>query len=156
MPQRHRGHRGENPFRECWRSLFGLLCVLCASVAFGQVTTATFYGIVTDPTGARIPGATATLTHEGTAAVSTKTTDAGGEFAFDFLRVGRYTQRIEAQGFKSYSASGIELAAAQNVRRTFVLDLGAVTETVSVESAAPLVNAVSAEQRESVTSFQVE
>lgn len=120
-----------------------------------QVTTATFYGIVTDPSGARIPGATVLLTHEGTAAVSTKTTDAGGEFAFDFLRVGRYALRIEAQGFKSYSASGIELAAAQNVRRTFVLDLGAVTETVSVESAAPLVNAVSAEQRDSMTSFEV-
>lgn len=137
-------------------TLVVLLTFLAASLASAQVTTATVYGIVTDPTGARIPGARVTLTHEASGAVATKTTDAGGEFAFDYLHVGAYRLRIEAQGFKTYSATGLELAAAQNVRRSFVLDLGAVSETVSVEGAAPLVNAVNAEQRESVTSFQVE
>src|SRR5262245_61711999 len=109
-------------------SLAALLLSLAAAQA--QVTTATFYGIVTDPTGARIPGATATLTHEATGAVTTKSADSGGEFAFDFLHVGAYRLRIEAPGFKTYNASGIELAAAQNIRRTFVLELGAVSETV--------------------------
>lgn len=125
------------------------------AIAWSQVTTATFYGLITDPSGAAAPGATVTLTHQGTGATTTKTSDSAGEFQFDFLRVGSYTLRIEAAGFKRFESSGIELAAAQNVRRTFALELGSVTETVKVEGTAPLVNAVSAEQRESLSTTQV-
>lgn len=151
--------------RACLQKLSVGLLVVALLVATGmfitpatgwaQVTTANYYGIVTDPTGALIPGATVTLTHEGTGASTTRTADAGGEFVFDFLRVGFYTLRIEAPGFKVYQSSGIELAAAQNVRRTFALELGEVTETVQVEGSAPLVNTVSAEQRESVSTMEV-
>src|SRR6266849_3058389 len=118
--------------------------------AHGQVTTATFYGIVADSTGAVVPGASVTFISDATASAQKKTTSASGEFAFDFLRVGAYTIRIEAAGFKSFTATGVELAAAQHIRRTFTLELGTVSETVNVESSAPLVNTVSAEQRESV------
>ena len=54
-------------------------------IAVAQVTTATFYGIVTDSTGAAIPSATVTLIHEGTGATATRTTSAIGEFGFDFV-----------------------------------------------------------------------
>jgi hypothetical protein len=128
---------------------------LAGALGWAQVTTATFYGVLTDPSGASVPGATVALTHQGTGATTTKTSDSVGEFQFDFLRVGVYTLRIEARGFKRFESSGIELAAAQNVRRSFVLELGALTETVNVEGAAPLVNAVSAEQRESFTTVKV-
>jgi hypothetical protein len=60
--------------------------------------------------------------------------------------VGSYSLRIEAQGFKRLETKGIELSAAQNVRQTFVLEVGAVTETVSVEASAPLINTVTSEQ----------
>ena len=66
-----------------------------------------------------------------------------GEFVFDFLRVGVYTLRIEAQGFKRYQSRGMEFAAAQNVRQTFVLELGTVTETVEVAGVTTAVNTVS-------------
>src|SRR5262245_64916245 len=88
-----------------------------------QVTTATFYGIVTDPSGALVPGVAVTLTHEGTAAANTTIADERGEFAFDFLRVGSYTLRIEAPGFKRFESRGIELAAGQTVRQKFVLEV---------------------------------
>ncbi len=136
-------------------TLIPALCLVSLTQASAQVTTATFYGMVTDSTGAVIPGATVTFLHQETGNAQRKTAAANGEFAFDFLRVGAYTIRIEAQGFKAFSSSGIELTAAQNVRRTFTLELGAVSETVTVESRAPLVNAVSAEQRESITSKEV-
>src|SRR5215510_5296859 len=58
-----------------------------------QVTTAKFYGIVTDSSGARLPGTSLTLIHEGTGTTLTGTTNELGEFAFDFLRVGSYTMR---------------------------------------------------------------
>ena len=132
-------------------SIVLLTVVHCA----GQVTTATFYGIVTDSSGARIPAATVSFVHEQTGAVTKRAADLSGEFAFDFLRVGTYTIRIEAPGFKTYAATDTELTSAQTVRRTFALTVGAVGETVTVESRAPLVNAVNAEQRESMTSAQV-
>ena len=134
------------------------LCFLFSLTGFlspAQVTTATFHGIVTDSSGARLAGATVTFIHEGTAAVTKKPIDAAGEFTFDFLRVGSYTIRIEAPGFKTYAATETELTAGQTVRRTFEMSVGAVGETVTVESRAPLVNAVNAEQRESMTSTQV-
>lgn len=134
------------------------LCVpllVLTGMLHGQVTTATFHGIVADSSGARIPGAKVTFLHEGTASMSQKTVDAAGEFTFDFLRVGSYTIRIEAPGFKSYAATETELAAGQTVRRTFEMTIGSVGETVTVESRAPLVNAVNAEQRESMNSTQV-
>lgn len=129
--------------------------VLAAAIGHAQVTTATFYGMLTDPTGAAIPAATVTLLHQGTGASTSKSSDSAGEFQFDFLRVGVYTLRIEAQGFKRSESTGIELEAAQNVRRSFVLEVGALSETVTVEGSAPLVNAVSAEQRESLSRMVV-
>src|SRR5215217_5105039 len=117
-----------------------------AGVLSGQQTTATFYAVATDSTGGTIPEAAVTLIHEGTGATVTKTTNPQGEAVFDFLRVGTYSLRIEAKGFKRVESKEIELTAAQNVRRTFLLEVGALTEVVSVEGGAPLINTVSSEQ----------
>jgi outer membrane receptor protein involved in Fe transport len=140
-----------------WISKFAITgaMLLLATAAWGQVTTATFYGTVTDPTGAVIPSATVTLANEETGASISKVTDASGEFVFDFLHIGTYTLRIESQGFKRFQGTGMQFAAAQNMRRTFVLELGAVADTVEVHASALQVNTVSAEQREGVTTTQV-
>jgi hypothetical protein len=129
--------------------IFG--CVACAA----QVTTATFYGLVTDGSGAIIPSAAITLTHEGTNASTSRVTGPTGEFAFDFLRVGTYTMRIEAAGFKKYESKGIELAAGQTVRQTFALEVGALTETVTVEGRSPLVSTATSEQLQTFESLKV-
>jgi len=113
-------------------SLVFMFAVCSAATGRAQITTATFYGTVTDLTGAVIPGATATLTHVDTGASGVKTTNATGVFVFDFMRVGAYTLRIEAPGFKAYEGAGIELTAGQQVRQTFVLEVGAMSDTVTV------------------------
>src|SRR6266852_2243279 len=100
-------------------------CLLLAAAAWGQVTTATFYGTVTDPTGGVIPGATVALWSEETGASTSKTTGASGDFVFDFIHIGNYTLRIETRGFKKYQSTGLQFAAAQNIRRSFVMELGA-------------------------------
>jgi outer membrane receptor protein involved in Fe transport len=125
------------------------------AVLSAQVTTASFYGTVTDPSGAVVPAAAVTLTSEQTGAVRSTVTDSSGDFVFDFLKVGVYMFRIEAQGFKKYQVSGMEFASAQNLRQTFALQVGAVAETVEVTGAASLVNTVSAEQREGMSTLQV-
>ncbi|MBM3736679.1 MAG: TonB-dependent receptor [Acidobacteria bacterium] len=129
---------------------------LMAASLRAQVTTATFYGIVTDPTGAVVAGAAATLTNEGTQAVLRQTSDAAGEFAFNFVPPGSYTLRVQATGFKVSLNKGIPLSAAESLRRTFALEVGAVSESVEVTSQAALVNTVSAEQRESIGTTQVQ
>jgi len=134
-----------------------MLSFMFASVlqAMPQVTTATFYGIVTDPSQAVLPGASISMTHVGTAATTTKISDERGEFAFTFLPSGTYILRIELPGFKSYVSSGFELGAAQNVRRTFALEVGGVAEQVTVTSEAPLVNTVAPDQRVSYSVLEV-
>ena len=127
------------------------LCSLSLFVAgaAGQVSTATLYGSVTDPSGANIPGAAVTLKHEQTGAAISKVAGSAGDFQFDFLRVGNYTIQIEAPGFKRSQAVGLELVAGQTVRQTYMLQVGDVSETVQVEGTSPLVNTVSAEQLQS-------
>jgi len=125
------------------------------AIGRAQVTTATLYGIVTDQSGAFLPRAEVTLTHKGTAAVRQTLTDEKGEFVLTTLPVGVYTLKIAVAGFKTYVKDGIELAASQNVRQTFALEVGGVTESVTVQGKAPLVNTVSVEQRESLGSQQV-
>lgn len=141
------------------RSAFVLLTVLLifgvAGLGKAQVTTATLYGIIQDQSGAAIAGAQITLTHDATAAARQTTSDGSGEFVFTALPVGGYTLKIEKSGFKAYVRTGIELAASQNVRQTHALEVGELTQAVTVQSSASLINNVSAEQRESMGTLQV-
>ena len=136
-----------------------LLCAgflsLTPRVSWSQANSATFYGTVTDPTGAVTPRATVTLTNQDTQATLVQTTGTSGDFAFTFVPVGVYALRIELTGFKTQIRTGITLTAGQQVRQSFTLELGEVTETVTIEGAAPLVNTVSAQQLQSFEPTQV-
>lgn len=131
------------------------LMVLAALPATSQVTTATLYGSVTDPSGSAIPRATVTLIHEETNATASRTADDQGEFTFDFLRVGSYTVRVEATGFKRQELRGLELASAQTVRRAFPMEIGSVAETVNVAAEAPLVSTATSEQLQTFEGIKV-
>src|SRR3954463_5485234 len=124
-------HCGTRGFYRMLRG-FSTVIVTAAVAAFallqiaplnGQVTTATFYGTITDPSGAAVSGATVRLVNQSTGVELSKTTGEGGEFTFDFLQVGTYELRIEHAGFKTIQSSGLELSAGQNVRRNFKLEL---------------------------------
>jgi hypothetical protein len=123
--------------------------------AFGQTTTANLYGLVQDKTGARVPNASVTITHEGTGQGTTRVTDTLGEFSFSFLRVGTYSIEILADGFRRYVSSGLDLSSGQQARLQFTLELGAVTESVKVEGLTPQVNTVSAEQQQTMDNERV-
>lgn len=131
------------------------LVLLLPWAALAQGTTATFYGVVQDGSGGAIVGAEANLRHEGTGVVRTQMTGATGEFAFQFLDVGVYRLRISVQGFKAFENAALELRAGQQARQTFRLEVGPVTERVQVTSETPLVNTVTAEQRESLSRREI-
>jgi Carboxypeptidase regulatory-like domain/TonB dependent receptor/TonB-dependent Receptor Plug Domain len=122
---------------------------------YAQVTTATLYGIVRDSTGAVLPGANVTATNQGTNLSREIVTDERGEFALPALPTGAYTLRIALQGFKTYTNQGLALGAGQTVRQTFVLEVGQVSENITVAASAPLVDTASTTQVEALGSDQV-
>ena len=134
-----------------------LACLaLCAALpALAQVTTATLYGRIMDPSGAAIPQAKILLTNEQTNATANGLSDAQGEFTIPFLSGGTYTISLTAQGFKAQKQIGVALSAGQRVGTEYRLELGNVAEVVEVSSSAPLINTVSAEQREGKSQVQV-
>src|SRR5690349_10977007 len=132
-----------------------LMILAISNLGLAQQTTATFAGVVTDSSGAVLPGAEVQFTNEGTAAVLQQVTSETGEFLFNFVAVGTYTLKISLPGFKTYESRSIPLGAAQNVRRTYTLEVGAVTDNVTVTGEAPLVNTVSPEQRLSLDTLEV-
>ena len=132
-----------------------ILLLAMPNLGLAQRTTATFGGIVQDSSGAVLPGASAELINEGTAAALESVTDERGEFLFDFVSAGTYTLKIGLSGFRTYQSRSIPLGAAQNVRRTYTLEVGAVTDNVTVTGEAPLVNTLSPEQRFNLETLQV-
>jgi hypothetical protein len=131
-------------------TLFAAGLLLAVVPATAQVTTATLYGIVVDESGAVLPGATVTVTHEGTAMTRTTVTNESGEFALSALPIGPYRVRIELEGFKAQVHTGLSLASAQTVRQTYRLELGQIAEDVTVEGVSPLVKTASSEQLDTI------
>ena len=116
-----------------------LLVVVCAGLAAAQGTTSRVLGQVADSSGGIIPGATITLTNEGTRATFTMTTTAAGTFAFDAVQSGTYTLKVELQGFKTFSTTGIAVQIGQPSTVNVTLQPGDISETVEVTAAALVV-----------------
>jgi Carboxypeptidase regulatory-like domain/TonB dependent receptor-like, beta-barrel len=133
-----------------------LMLVGSATSAWAQRTTATFQGIVVDPSGGILPGADIALTNEGTGIVEHQVTSATGEFQFNYVPGGSYTLAIAIDGFRTQTVKGIVLGAAQNVRRRFELEVGAIAENITVSGDAPLINTASTEQRITLESTELE
>ncbi len=106
---------------------------LCAQQIGASIT-----GHILDPAGAAVSGASIKLTSTTTAAVYMAQSDAAGIYQLPFVLVGSYILTVEQQGFKKYEQQGIELAVAQKAVIDINLQLGAVTQTVSVTADAPV------------------
>ncbi len=117
-----------------------VLClVIAALAAFGQYTTANFGGAVLDGSGGAIPGAGVTMRNVDTGFTQTSNTDATGAFLFSRLPVGNYELRVEHPGFTTYVQTGITLTVNQVANQSVTLQVGQVSERVTVEAAAELV-----------------
>jgi Carboxypeptidase regulatory-like domain/TonB dependent receptor/TonB-dependent Receptor Plug Domain len=131
------------------------LLLFSSNYVAAQVTTATLIGLVRDNSTAVIPGASVLATHEGTGVSREGLTDANGEFVFSALPSGPYTVRIELAGFKTISQRGIQLGAGQTVRQPFTLEVGAMSETVTVTGDSPLIQTAMSLQANSLGSQEV-
>ncbi|HEV2861387.1 MAG TPA: TonB-dependent receptor, partial [Pyrinomonadaceae bacterium] len=112
-----------------------LLLSLCpAPNAFAQVNNASVTGLVTDSTGAVVPNASVTLKNKATNVEAAATTDSSGYYTFASVPVGAYTVTVERQGFKRVVLEEVRLEVGQKARVDASLEVGAVTETVTVTS----------------------
>jgi len=119
--------------------LASLAVVACLEArAWAQAVTGTILGTVRDATGAALPHATVTLTHVATGLTRTANTGAAGAFAAPLLPTGAYTVSAEAPSFKKTSVTGVLLGVDQKVRVDLDLEVGALTESVLVQSENPL------------------
>lgn len=122
-----------------WLTLF-------AVAATAQIETARIQGIVTDASGAVIPGATVRFIQVATNQVQQTQTAANGFFQSVPLRIGEYRVEIETEGFKKAVRSGVILELEQTAQLNISLELGAITETVDVTADAPLLETTQATQ----------
>lgn len=114
-----------------------LLAVLIVSGnLFAQNPNASLTGTVSDITGAIVPGVAVTLTNEGTGVSARSVTNDVGIFRANDLIPGTYSVKLSKEGYKELVRKGIELHIQAQVSLTFVMDVGSVTESVTVASGA--------------------
>lgn len=132
----------------------GLMLLSCA-IMWGQATaTATLQGTVTDKTQAVIKSAEVTVTNKATGATRTVTTNDAGEYRVDVLP-GIYTIKAKAAGFAVGEAKDVELFVGRTATQNFALNPGAVSETVEVTGAAPLIDQTKTDVSTNITPQQI-
>ncbi|MFB3827197.1 MAG: carboxypeptidase regulatory-like domain-containing protein [Bryobacteraceae bacterium] len=115
----------------------GLLACAAAALAQGS---GTIHGNVSDPTGLPVAGATVTSTMVERGSIRTTSTGPDGAYVLPVLPVGSYSIKIETPGFKIFTQDGVQLTSNENVRVDARLEVGSVSESVSVTAEAPLVD----------------
>ncbi len=133
------------------------IAIACApAMLAAQSVSGTILGTVTDSSGSVIPNAKVTIVNEGTGLTRTVQSDANGEFTAPQLPTGHYTVLAELTGFKTLTLSNIELGVDQRARIDLKLEVGAMTESVSVEATSPLLQTSSSELGTTVQAAQIE
>ena len=132
-------------------SLVYLVFLAAAPRLEAQVLYGSIIGNVTDPSGAAVLGADVVVTHKETnRSRATLTSDTGG-FSFSTLWSGSYTLKVALTGFKEFVKTDVPVTLNNVTRVDVTLEVGAVTETITVEGVTPLLQTDRAEVRAEVS-----
>jgi hypothetical protein len=132
------------------------LCAAGASQLHAQSSYASqLTGVVTDSSGAVVPGATVLITDEATSVSTTVTTNGSGVYVLTNLRPAAYSIRAEAPNLAPEERKGIVLAVSQQATLNFTLSPGTITTSVTVNDEAPLLDTGSASLGTDVTNEYV-
>jgi hypothetical protein len=135
--------------------IFPLLALLPAANA--QSITGQISGVVVDPAGALVPGATVQLTHDLSQQVRKYTTEANGSFFFTGIVPGSYSLRVTQAGFKGYDQKGITVAAQERVDLHEVrLQVGEVSSTIEVQASSVHVATDSSDRSIDINQHQID
>src|SRR6266478_3145513 len=124
------------------RTLMGVTAVgvlICAVVWAQGGSTAQIHGVVQDASGSAVPGAEIKATQTATGVVRSSTSGADGGYVLTNLPLGPYQLEIAREGFTRAVESGIELQVNSDPAVNVALKIGAVSERVTVEANAALV-----------------
>ena len=141
-------------------SLRGLGMLVCMTVVLCSAQAqyrASIQGVVTDPQGSAVSGATVTLKNLETNQTLTATTDDSGVYNFNALPPGKYSLAVEKDGFKKKALETVGVLADQASALNIQLEVGQLTETVTVNGdSTPLIDTETANLSGTVTDNQVQ
>jgi hypothetical protein len=132
-----------------------LAALLTARPAWAQFDTATVLGVVTDESGAAVPGASVSLTSRATGSRVTVVTEGDGSYQILNVRVGAYALQAELQGFTTAVVPNIEVTVNARQRVDVGLKVGGIGETVEVVGAARLLESESSDRGQVIGREQV-
>jgi hypothetical protein len=118
--------------------------LLLPPLAFAQGERGALTGVVMDPTGALVPESTITITEVRTGVVTTVASSSAGYYRVS-VPPGTYRLEAKKEGFKTAVAESIVVPVAQVVNIDFTLQMGNITESVTVTSEAPLLTTATSE-----------
>lgn len=138
------------------RSFFSVLCLIsAASVLPAQDTRGKISGTVTDSHAALIAGAAVTVTNTGTGGVAQLSTNQSGYYEAPLLLPGSYSVTVESAGFKKSVRSGITLGHSDDLQVNMQMEVGGVTESVTVTGDANILETSSVSTGRALTHREV-
>lgn len=139
-------------FRFLTRSLLVAALVAVAVPSFGQpAQTGTVQGVVRDATGGALPGVTVTITSQDRGFSRTTVTDESGRYVFPAVPVGSYQAIATLQGFETAEATDNLVQVDRTTTIAFDMKIGALTDTIVVTGATPIVDATNVTQTTRLT-----
>ncbi|HEY8187679.1 MAG TPA: carboxypeptidase-like regulatory domain-containing protein, partial [Pyrinomonadaceae bacterium] len=138
------------------RTVIKLLLLVCLSAlpVFSQSSTGRLVGTVSDASGV-IPGATVVAKDDQTNKERTTTTSGDGTFSLPQLDVGTYTVTITSPGHKAFTISGVKIDTGKDYSLDPTLELGEISENVTIIAGEDIVNSTNAELSQTVSPRQV-
>ncbi|MBM3788602.1 MAG: TonB-dependent receptor, partial [Acidobacteria bacterium] len=134
----------------------GFLAFVCSLSAFSQVSTSRLEGYVLDPAGAMVPGAAVTAVAGKTRNTVAVRSDSAGFYVFPSLAPDTYMVTAESQGFRKLVINALELGAGAIVSQNIRLEVGQVTESVTVEARSEQIQTADSQVSRSVSLREVE
>ncbi len=138
--------------RKSWLLLF---CLLILPSAVAQEFRATITGRVSDSTGAAIPNAALEIRNVDTNEVTAAVTSASGDYTVPLLRPGNYSISAQVAGFKAFTRASIVLNVGQTATVNIALQVGDVTDQITVTAEPPLIDTATANRGAVIDNQQV-
>jgi hypothetical protein len=123
-----------------------LWVLLCAGQAYAQTANGTVTGIISDPSQAPVPSAKITATNPATGVHTQSETSGAGVYRIS-VPPGQYELSVEAAGFKTAVRQNIEIIVNETLRLDIALEVGALSEKVTVTAEAPLLQSDTSDLR---------
>src|SRR5262245_1703408 len=113
-----------------------MICLIFEQRLYGQFETASVLGTVKDESGAVLPGASVTLTHNATGISARTFTDENGNYQFLNVKIGNYRVEVQMASFSAAAIDNVQVAVGARQRVDFTLKLGEMNTTIEVAASA--------------------